>query len=95
LILTGGELKDHPGWWKINGRPEGESKGWSFLRKPDGTFWEVAGEHFFPPGGPLVRIDIGDEITTPGTVAECRKYYGQFQSTLAKRRSGDSISGDV
>jgi hypothetical protein len=37
LILTGGELRDHPGRWKIDGRMEDESQRWSFVRKPDGT----------------------------------------------------------
>ena len=95
LILTGGELKDHPGWWKVDGRLEGESEHWSFLRKPDGTFWEVAGVHIFPPGGPLVRIDVGGQVTKPGTITQCSEYYAQLQSTLAERRSADSAPRSV
>jgi hypothetical protein len=83
-MLTDGELRDHPGWWKIDGRIEGESESWSFVRKPDGTFWEVAGVHIFPPGGPLVRIDIGDQIRKPETIARCEGHYAQFQKKSAE-----------
>src|SRR5882762_1441337 len=69
LVLTGGELRDHPGYWKIDGRIEGESEQWSVVRKPDGTYWEVAGFHIFPPNSAaLTRIDIGDQILDPKTI---------------------------
>jgi hypothetical protein len=51
LILTGSELRDHPGWWKIDGRMKDESQRWSFVRKPDGTYWEVAAVDLFPRSG--------------------------------------------
>jgi hypothetical protein len=49
-MLTGGELRDHPGW-KIDGRIEGESDHWSVVRKPDGTYWEVVAVDLFPRTG--------------------------------------------
>jgi len=71
LVLTGGELRDHPGYWKIDGRIEGESEQWSVVRKPDGTYWEVAGFHIFPPNSAaLTRIDIGDQILDLRACAE-------------------------
>jgi hypothetical protein len=86
-MLTGGELRDQPGWWKIDGRIEGESKSWSFVRKTDGTYWEVAGVHVFPPSGEaLVRIDIGDQIRDTKTIAQCEEYFSQLQQKAAEER---------
>jgi hypothetical protein len=90
LMLTGGELRDHPGWWKIDGRTPGESEHWSIVRKPDGTFWEVVGVHTLPPDGRApVRIDIGDQILDPQTIAQCEKYFSQLQEKTEGRKHGD------
>jgi hypothetical protein len=50
-FVKGGELLDHPGWWKIDEEIEGASEHWSFVRKPDGTYWEVAAVDLFPQSG--------------------------------------------
>ena len=90
LVLTGGELRDHPGWWKIDGRIEGDSEHWSVIRKPDGTYWEVAGVNIFPPHGEaLVRIDIGDQIHDAKTIAQCEEYFCQLQKAAKERKHGD------
>ena len=71
FLLSGGELRDQPGWWKIDGRVEDESEHWSVVRKPDGTYWYVAATHIFPPNcDALVRIDLGDQILDPKTTNE-------------------------
>jgi len=93
LQLTGGELRDQPGWWKIDGRVEGESEHWSVVRKPDGTYWYVAATHIFPPhSNALVRIDIGDQIKDPKTIAQCEEYFSQLQQKLGQMmKEGDRV----
>ena len=93
FLLSGGELRDQPGWWKIDGRVEGESDHWSVVRKPDGTFWEVAGTHIFPPNSnALVRIDIGDQIFDQKTLDQCEEYYIQLQQKLDQMmKEGDQV----
>jgi len=86
--VSGGELLDYPGHWKITGRVEGESDSWSIVRKPDGTFWEVAGTHFFPPTGGNVRIDLGDQILDAKRLALCDDYYDQLKQKLEEKQSG-------
>jgi len=78
LLLSGGELLESPGFWKIDGRVEGESDHWSVVRKPDGSWWYVAGTHIFPPGGGLLRLDLGDEITDEKVVDQCEEYFSQM-----------------
>jgi hypothetical protein len=78
LLLSGGELLENPGFWKIDGRVEGESDHWSVVRKPDGSWWYVAGTHIFPPGGGLLRLDLGDEITDEKVVDQCEEYFSQM-----------------
>ena len=92
LLTWCGELKDAPGFWKIDGYIEGESGHWSVVRKPDGTWWYVAGTHIFPPGGPTVRIDLDDEITDPKIVAQCEDYLAQQMKKLDEMiKEGDRV----
>jgi hypothetical protein len=86
LILSGGELRDCPGFWKITGRIEGDSDSWSILRKPDGTYWEVAGEDYFPRTGGTLRIDVGDQILDAKKIVQCEEYYEQLQQKLAESK---------
>jgi hypothetical protein len=86
LILSGGELQDWPGHWKITGRFEDESDTWSIVRKPDGSFWEVAGVHYFPPTGGTLRIDLCDQILDAKRLTQCEEYYDQLQKKLAEQR---------
>jgi hypothetical protein len=83
LILRGGELRDLPGCWKISGRYEDESDEWSVLRRPDGSFCEIAGIHYFPPSGETVRIEIGDQILDRRIIDECEGYYSQLRQKAA------------
>jgi hypothetical protein len=85
-IIGGGELKDHPGHWKMTGRTEGESESWDVIRKPDGTYWEIDAMHFFPPGGGNVRFDIGKEIVDASVVEQLEDYYDQLRNELEERR---------
>jgi hypothetical protein len=87
LNISGGELLDWPGHWKITGRVEGESDSWSVVRRPDGTFWEVAGTHYFPPTGGTVRIDLGDQIFDAQKLARCEDWYEQLKQKLEEKQS--------
>lgn len=94
LSIGGGELRDYPGHWKITARIEGETGEWSVIRKPDGTYWEIAGVHFFPPGGGNVRFDIGNQITDAKELARCEDYYTQLQEKLAEQEQEPGM-GDI
>jgi hypothetical protein len=92
-MLTGGELRDHPGW-KIDGRIEGESDHWSVVRKPDGTYWEVVAVDLFPRTGGTMRVDLGDQITNTKLVAQCEEYYVQLRQKAAEdetMKEGDRV----
>src|SRR5437868_2929105 len=84
-VLSGGELRDYPGHWKITLRLDGEEGEWSVVRKPDGTYWEVAGIHIFPSSGETLRIDIGAQILDQKKLGECETRYIQLQEKLAER----------
>lgn len=84
LLTWCGEFRDAPGLWKIDGYIEGESGHWSVVRKPDGTWWYVAATHIAPPRGPMVRVDLDEEITDPKLIAQCEEYLAQHQKKLEK-----------
>jgi hypothetical protein len=91
LVLTGGELIENPGYWKIDGRVEGQSDRWSVVRKPDGSWWYVAAAHIFPPGG-LLRVDLGDQITDAKVVDQCDEYFSQMKQKLGgMMKKGDRV----
>lgn len=92
LMLTGGELIENPGYWKIDARVKGESDHWSVVRKPDGSWWYVAATHIFPPGGPLVRVDLGHQITDTKVMDQCEEYFSQMQQKLeGMMKKGDRV----
>jgi hypothetical protein len=87
LIVKSGELKDHPGWYKLNGRLEDDlNKTFGMIRKPDGTWWWVAGEHYFPPRGGDVRIELGEQITKQETLDQIEEPLHSLASKKAKKR---------
>jgi hypothetical protein len=92
LVTWCGEVRDAPGFWKIDGRIEGESDSWSVVRKPDGTWWYVAATHIFPPGGPTVRVDLDDQITDPKIIAQCEEHLAQHQRQYDEMmKEGDRV----
>jgi hypothetical protein len=92
LLLTGGELFENPGWWKIDGRVEGESDHWSVVRKPDASWWYVAAVDIFPRTGGIVRIDLGDQITDAKVTDQCEEYFSQLQQKLEQMmKEGDRV----
>jgi hypothetical protein len=85
VLIRGGELRDNPGWYKIDGRIEDEADSWSAVRKPDGTWWWVAATHIFPPGGGDVRIDIGEEVKETKTLAQLNQHYVELLEKLEEK----------
>jgi hypothetical protein len=91
VLITAGELRDNPGWYKIDGRVEDEADSWSAVRGPDDTWWWVAATHIFPPGGGDVRIDIGDQIKEQKTVDQLDEHYIELLQKLEEKKAkGDT-----
>lgn len=92
VTIKGGELRDNPGWYKLDGRVEGESESWSAIRKPDGSWWWVAATHIFPPGGGDVRFDLGEEITKGETLALLEENFHELLQKLREvLKAGDRV----
>jgi hypothetical protein len=92
VIVKGGELKDHPGWYKLDGRLEDDlNKAFGMVRKPDGTWWRVAGEHYFPPEGGDVRIELGEQITKLDTLDQIEEYYEELLVKLDQKRIKEGV----
>ena len=69
------EIKDAPGHWIITESLPEQAEGWKVLRKPDGTFWEVTGTHYFPPGGGTLQLDLGKQISDRQLITELQSFY--------------------
>src|SRR5215469_5517951 len=92
MKIAGGELRDYPGWYKIDGRIEGEAESWSAIRKPDGSWWRVAATHIFPPGGGDVRFDLGEEIQSEKTLSQLEEHFIELLRKLEERiKEGDRV----
>ncbi len=92
MTIKGGELRDNPGWYKLDGRVEGESESWSAIRKPDGSWWWVAATHFFPPGGGDVRFDLGEEIRKEETMTLLEQNFIELLQRLRELfKEGDRV----
>jgi hypothetical protein len=92
LMLSGGEPIEYPGWWKIDGRIEGESGSWSVVRKPDGSWWNVAVNHIFPREGGILRIELGDRIEEQSAISQCEEYYASMKRSLDEMmKEGDRV----
>ena len=93
LLLRGSELREHPGWYKVDGRMEDESESWSAVRKADGSWWWVSAVHIFPPGGGDVRIDLGEQITEENAFRQFEEYYLQLLQELDRKKlkEGDRV----
>jgi hypothetical protein len=82
----GGYLVDHPGWYKIDGGTEDDSNVWSVVRKPDGSWWWVTGEHIFPTTGGILRIELGEQITNKNTLTQCEKEYRELLEKAEEKK---------
>ena len=73
--IRGGEPLDYPGCWVVTGTNANSGGSWSILRKEDGTYWEITAEHFFPPTGGTLRVELGNQITDPDKLVKLREFY--------------------
>lgn len=89
LKFRGSYPVDHPGWWVLEASVEGESETRSVVRKPDGTYWQVASMDLFPRSGGTLHIELGDQITDAKFLAQCWEYYVQF-----KQKEADDLVKD-
>jgi hypothetical protein len=76
------ELKNDPNHWLLTELGEDGRDGGKALRKPDGTYWEVAAVHIFPPGGGEYRIDIGNQISDRDMVHQLESFYLQAREKI-------------
>jgi hypothetical protein len=79
-----GELLDYPGFWKLNAYRDDGKLLWMAVRKPDGTYWSVAAEHFGPPGGGTLRVELGEEITSEEKVLRYETMYVAAQERICR-----------
>jgi hypothetical protein len=79
------ELKEDPGHWMITRVDADGIEYGRALRMPDGTFWEVAAMHFFPPGGGNYRVDLGAQITESDSLSVLESSYLDARRQAAKR----------
>jgi hypothetical protein len=90
FFKSGGELVDYPGWFKIDGGTEDDSNLWSVVRRPDGTWWWVAAHHIFPPGGGTLRLELGDQVTDKGMLAQCEENYRELLKKIEEKQRKDN-----
>jgi len=90
-IIAGGQLREQPGWWKIEAKIEGDDeRGFSCIRKADGTYWDIVGTDIFPRSGGLLEIELGGPIVDERHPAQCRDWYIR----LLKKAADDAAQAD-
>lgn len=82
-MLKGGPLVDHPGWWRVEVWKENNPDDVrEFVRKEEGTYWDVAGTDIFPRSGGTLRVTLGEQIIDPKRLSICRDFYIQLYNKL-------------
>jgi hypothetical protein len=71
----------------VEGRREDETDWWSFVRKEDGTYWQIAVTDLFPPTGGVMKVTPGAQITDSKTVASCESLYKKLQKKISEEPS--------
>jgi hypothetical protein len=84
MTFRGSYPVDHPGWWMLEASAAGESETRSIIRKPDGTYRQIASIDLFPRSGGTLHIELGDQVTDAKSLAQCREYYAQFKEKQAE-----------
>lgn len=83
-IVTGGPLAEAPDYYMITVKLEGDDeREWKFVRRPDGTYWEVVRTDSFPRTGGLLRVDLGDQILDPMALRLCEQHYTNLREAEA------------
>jgi hypothetical protein len=78
--LKCGMLVDHAGHWTMSGTgsEDDDYRSWSVVRKPDGTYWQVASMDFFPRSGGTLKVETGAQIVDAKAVSYCEACYAQW-----------------
>jgi hypothetical protein len=87
--IRGGVPVDYPGCWIVTGTDMSNGSSWSIFRKEDGTYWEIMGEHLFPPTGETLLVDLGKEVTDTRRLTQLRELYSEW---LKNPRSQSSVA---
>jgi hypothetical protein len=80
---------DYPGCWVVTETNNSNGSSWSIFRKEDGTYWEISGEHLFPPRGGTLLVDLGNEVTDAPRLTQLREVYSVW---LKNPRSQSSVA---
>ena len=83
--LKCGMLVDYPGHWMMSGTrtDDDDYRSWSAIRKPDGTYWQVASKDVAPRSGNL-KVETGEQIVDAKALAYCEGCYAQWLEKSAK-----------
>jgi hypothetical protein len=87
--IRGGVPVDYPGCWVVTGTNMSTGKSWSIFCKEDGTYWEITGEHFFPPTSETLLVDLGNEVSDPARLVRLREFYVEWRKLP---RSNNSVA---
>jgi hypothetical protein len=71
---------------------EGKEGEFFVVRKPDGTYWEVAAEHLVPRSGGTYCVDLGEQVVEEKRLAQCRDFYTQLQAQSLRDTAGPGVN---
>jgi len=78
-IIKGAPIRDAPGHYRIIVTIEDDNeRSWDVVRKPDGTYWDVASVDICP-----LRIALGDQIVDAKALRLCEQNYRQLREAEA------------
>ncbi len=80
-------VREHPDHWVLTKVDADGLDLWRVLRKPDGTFWQVAATHILPPTGGLVQFELGDEIKDAKIIRDLESVYVKAEEESPKQAS--------
>jgi hypothetical protein len=90
--ISWNELQKPAGHLLMIGLAEDGSDLWKILRKPEGTFWEVAAIVSWAPTGETLRVDDGDQILDAKKLAKCETLYDKYRHLLLAESDGKSAT---
>ena len=78
-FTTGGPIEGAPGHYIFTVTVEGDDeREWKFVRKPDGTYWDVASTDLCP-----FRVFLGDQIVDAKALRLCERHYARIREAEA------------
>ena len=87
VMFKGGPLVDHPDWWMIEMWKENNpGDTLEFVRKEDGTYWDIASTDLFPRSGGTMKVTLSEQITDEKRLSICRDFYTQLKKKIAEEK---------